>query len=147
MNRHYLLFRSARNEFLLAMDEVVEVGLVPADAAPGSTHRHWRERVLNVRRLDNEITDGGKPHQLVVRCHDTLELLDVDEVIGLLQVHDDALLPFAPTHALTARRVDRALPRPGGHSALRLRWPPADDVEPGTAGEAEIVATDSAGQL
>ncbi|MFZ5723476.1 MAG: chemotaxis protein CheW [Pseudomonadota bacterium] len=127
MSDHYLVFRAAGGEWLLAMRHVVEVGLPDADDT--GAHRRWRDRVLPVRDMNGQLggtaAAGTALHQIVVQGADDLEVLAVEEIVGLQTVAADALVPFAPTDARTAACVDRALPRTDGRCALRLRWPPA----------------------
>lgn len=125
MSEHYLLFRDAGIEYLLAMHHVVEVGLVPEDSSENTRHRAWRDRVLPVHRLAAARAAAPLAHQVVVHGGDDMALLDVDEILGLVQVGEADWRAFAPTAAGTAQCVDRALPRPGGRCALRLRWPQA----------------------
>lgn len=122
MIRHYLEFRLGEHVFLLDMAQVVEVALAPPDNGSGATHRAWRGHALPLLWLTED--EAPRAQWVVVRVGEEHALLPVDEITGLLPVNDNDLLPFAPAGADTARRVDRALPRPGGCCALRLRWPP-----------------------
>lgn len=124
----YLQFRAGPYRLLLALDQVVEIGdaaEAQADTGAGG-FRLWRGRSLPVLDLSRYLGAAAatRAQQVVVGVDDSLHLVDVDRVEGLVDLVDSGFAQLADLSPGLGALVDAVTPAADGDGCLlRLRQP------------------------